>query len=64
MAARDPESPSARDPLSQIRGSPSLDAVWRDALSGNSSTEGRAALIAHYRAERARHFKKDIPSGN
>lgn len=49
---------SARDPLSQIRGDPSLDAVWRDALQGDSTVEGRAALIAHYRKERERHFKK------
>ena len=49
---------SPRDPLSLIRGSPSLDAVWRNVLQGHSTPTSRAALIAHYRSERERHFKK------
>lgn len=51
-------APSARDPLRQIRGDPTLDAVWRDALEGNSTPVSRAALIAHYRAARERHLRK------
>lgn len=50
---------SPRDPLSQIRGDPTLDAVWRDVLAGRSSPEGRAALIRHYRTERQRHLNKE-----
>ena len=51
--------PSTRDPLRLIRGDPRLDAVWRDALNGSSSPEGRAALIHHYRAEREKFLKKE-----
>lgn len=51
-------SPSSRDPLASLRGDPSLDAVWRDILHGQSSPEARAALIRHYRAMRERHFRK------
>lgn len=50
---------SPRDPLRLIRGDPRLDAVWRDALTGSSSPEGRAALIHHYRAEREKFLKKE-----
>lgn len=53
---------SPRDPLSLIRGDPSLDAVWRDALQGRSDPSGRAALIRHYRTERERHFTKKATS--
>lgn len=54
----DRPDPSARDPLSLIRGDPTLDAVWRSVLRGQSTPAGRAKLIAHLRAERERHLKK------
>lgn len=56
--AKPNDNPAPRDPLSLIRGDPALDAVWRDALRGESSAEGRAALVRHYRVERERHLNK------
>lgn len=50
--------PTPRDPLSLIRGDPTLDAVWRDVLQGHSTGASRAQLVAHYRSERERHFKR------
>lgn len=47
-----------RDPLSLIRGDPTLDAVWRDVLTGASTPAARAQLVAHYRTVRERHLNK------
>jgi hypothetical protein len=50
--------PSARDPLSLIRGDARLDAVWRDVLRGDSTRSQRATLIYHFRAEREKFLGK------
>lgn len=56
--ARNGNGTSPRDPLSTLRGDPTLDAVWRDVLTGNSTPASRAQLVAHYRASRERHLTK------
>ena len=58
MTKSDGNGHSARDPLTALRGDPSLDAVWQSIVRGESTEGTRAALIAHYRAERQRHFTK------
>lgn len=59
MAAPNNNGTTPRDPLGLIRGDPSLDAVWRDVLQGDSTAASRAALIRHYRAQREQFLTKE-----
>lgn len=53
------KEPSARDPLSEIKGDVTLNSVWERVLKGEATQRDRAKMIEHYREKRKQFLSKE-----